>query len=210
MIDREMLALRRSHMVRFFNPTAAILSAVIVSTLASSELRAQGTPVPADPQFKSCENSASTDCRGKPQSWSPSNFNAGVATPSAEGDRLRVQGDPKAVRVDARQTTIADVLGGLAAAFNIRYRSSIALNDVRNGTYSGPLRQVISRVLDGYNYVIKYEDSKLNIIVVGKVGEQATAAPQTAAAPQASTAPQAADAAQAARPTKRRLGPANN
>jgi hypothetical protein len=191
-------------MVRFFSPTAAILSAVIVSTLVSSELRAQGTPVPADPQFKSCENSASTDCRGKPPSWSPSNFNAGVATPSAEGDRLRVQGDPKAVRVDARQTTIADVLAGLATAFNIRYRSSIALNDVRNGTYSGPLRQVISRVLDGYNYVIKYEDSKLNIIVVGKVGE---AAPQTAAAPQAGAAPQAA---QTVVPTKRRRGPANN
>jgi hypothetical protein len=197
-------------MVRFFSPIAAILSAVIVSTLANSGLRAQGTPVPADPQFKSCENSASTDCRGKPPSWSPSNFNAGGATPSSEGDRLRVQGDPKAVRVDTRQSTIADVLGALAAAFNIRYRSSIALNDVRNGTYSGPLRQVISRVLDGYNYVIKYEDSKLNIIVVGKVGEQAAPAPQASTAPQVVAAPQAADAAQTVVPTKRRRGPANN
>jgi hypothetical protein len=190
-------------MVRLFNPAAAILLAAIVSALASAELRAQGTPVPADPQFKSCENSASADCRGKPTSWSQSNFDAGVATPGAEGDRLRVQGDPKAVRVDARQTTIADVLSGLASAFNIRYRSSIALNDVRNGTYSGPLRQVISRVLDGYNYVIKYEDSKLNIIVVGKVGEQAAVAPQAAAGPQAAAAPQTA-VPQTALPTKRR------
>jgi hypothetical protein len=191
-IDKEMLAFRRSYMVRFFNPAAAILLAVIVSALTTPELLAQGAPVPADPQFKSCENSTSADCRGKPTSWSPSNLDAGVATP-AEGDKLRVQGDPKAVRVDARQTTIADVLSGLASAFNIRYRSSIVLNDVRNGTYSGSLRQVISRVLDGYNYVIQYEDSKLNIIVVGKVGEQAPAAPQAAAA-----------APQTAVPTKRR------
>jgi hypothetical protein len=199
-IDEEMLALRRSYMVRFFSPAAAILLAVIVSALTSLELRAQGTPVPADPQFKSCENSTSAECRGKPTSWSPSNLDAGVATPSAEGDRLRVQGDPKAVRVDARQTTIADVLSGLASAFNIRYRSSIVLNDVRTGTYSGSLRQVISRVLDGYNYVIKYEDSKLNIIVVGKVGEQAAAAPPAATAPQAAAAP----APQTAAPIKRR------
>jgi hypothetical protein len=191
-------------MVRFFNPAAAIFLAVIVSALASPELRAQGTPVPADPQFKSCENSASADCRGKPTSWSPSNSDAGVATPGAEGDRLRVQGDPKAVRVDARQTTIADVLGGLATAFDIRYRSSIALNEARTGTYSGPLRQVISRVLDGYNYVIQYRDSKLNIIIVGKVGEQAAAAPQAAAPPQAGDPPPAAAAPQTAVPIRRR------
>jgi hypothetical protein len=54
--------------------------------------------------------------------------------------------------------------------------------------------------LDGYNYVIQYEDSKLNIIVVGKVGEQAAAAPPAATAPQATAAP----APQTAAPIKRR------
>jgi hypothetical protein len=175
-------------MGRFFKLEVAVLFAVI-GALASPGVRAQSAPVSTDPTFKtdyvfspssSCQNAEAPACGRKPGSQSLSDFDTGVATPNAEGDRLRVQGDPMSVRVDARKTTIADILFGLASAFSVRYRSSIALDEVRNGTYSGSLRHVISRVLDGYNYVIQYKDSKLDIIVTGKVGEQPIAAPQTA------------------------------
>ena len=90
-----------------------------------------------------------------------------------DGGSLRVRGDMAAVRLDARRTTIADALSALNAAFNMSYRSSIALDDEINGTYAGSLRRVISRVLDGYNYVIKQDDAKLDVIILGRRGERA-------------------------------------
>ncbi len=75
--------------------------------------------------------------------------------------------------LDARRTTIADVLAALNAAFAMSYRSSIALDEEINGTYAGSLRRVISRVLDGYNYVIKQDDAKLDVIILGRRGERA-------------------------------------
>jgi hypothetical protein len=75
-----------------------------------------------------------------------------------------------------QQTTIADVLSALES-FNIRYRSSIALNDVVNGTYAGPPGRVLSRLLVGYNYAIKQGDAEIDVIIVSRYGEQAIPAP---------------------------------
>jgi hypothetical protein len=90
---------------------------------------------------------------------------------------LRVHGDAEAVQLDVRHATIADVLSALAANFNISYRSSGALNEELNGRYAGSLGQVLSRVLDGYNYLIKRENSKFSIVIFERGGEQAVAAP---------------------------------
>src|SRR5262249_36098119 len=48
-----------------------------------------------------------------------------------------------------------------------------------DATYSGSFRQVISRLLDGYSYVIKADDSKTTeIVVLGKRGEAAIPPPK--------------------------------
>jgi len=39
-----------------------------------------------------------------------------------------------------------------------------------NGAYSGSFSQVVSRLLDGYNYVIKKDQDLTEIIVFGKRG----------------------------------------
>jgi hypothetical protein len=163
-------------MSRLRRAAIAVLIALVVGASVADDVLAQGEPAPAPPPFRSdypfgvtsCLHSASAACRRKPRSPAPLRFNS---------DSVRVQGDPAAFRIEAHQTTIANVLFALATAFNIRYHASIALDQVLNGTYSGSLRYVISRVLDGYNYVIEYENSKLNVIILGKVGEQAVAAP---------------------------------
>ena len=95
---------------------------------------------------------------------------------TAAAASVRVQGDVAAVRIEASQAPVRDVLDGLAANFGIRYRSSIALDDVRSGTYSGSLRQVLSRVLDGYNFVTAGAGSALQIIILGKPGGDAVPA----------------------------------
>ena len=93
--------------------------------------------------------------------------------PNVSGASVRVRGDAAEVRLDIRDTTIADVLSALNTSFDMSYSSWIVLDEEINGTYTGSLRRVITRVLDGYNYVIKQNNAKLDIIVLGKRGERA-------------------------------------
>jgi hypothetical protein len=88
---------------------------------------------------------------------------------------VHVEGSPAGVRVTTSRNTISDVLSALAATFNVQYRAAIRLDAAAETTYSGSFRQVISRLLDGYNYVIKADDSKATeIIILGKRSEAGT------------------------------------
>jgi hypothetical protein len=96
-------------------------------------------------------------------------------TADRDGRSLHIEGDATALRVEVRQTTIADVLSALAR-FNIRYRSSTGLDEVLDGTYAGPLGQVVGRLLNGYDYAAKQDGLKLEVTVFGKRGEVADSA----------------------------------
>jgi hypothetical protein len=99
-----------------------------------------------------------------------------AAPPQLTADRggrsLHIEGDATALRVEVRQTTIAEVLSALAS-FNIRYRSSTGLDEVLDGTYAGSLGQVVGRPLNEYDYAAKEDGSKLEVMVFGKRGEVA-------------------------------------
>src|SRR5262252_7328823 len=92
--------------------------------------------------------------------------------PTIAGAEVHVGGSPAMVRISTSRESISDVLSALAATFNVRYRTAIPLDAAADATYSGSFRQVISRLLDGYNYVIKADDSKATeIIILGKRSE---------------------------------------
>jgi hypothetical protein len=74
---------------------------------------------------------------------------------------------------------IADVLSAPAATFNLRYRAAIPLDATASKAYAGSFRQVISRLLNGYNYVIKTDQETVEIVVFGRRGEVATPARAT-------------------------------
>jgi hypothetical protein len=84
---------------------------------------------------------------------------------------VRVEGTPAAVRVTADQATIADVLSAVAERFNAKYRTLIALDAPAGPAYAGSSAQVISRLLDGYNYVVKRAGDSTEIVVFGRRGE---------------------------------------
>ena len=84
---------------------------------------------------------------------------------------VQVEGTPAAVRVTTSQDTIADVLSAFASPFNVKYRSAVPLDAAANASYSGSFAQVISRLLDGYNYVVKKDQETTEIVVFGKRGE---------------------------------------
>ena len=96
-----------------------------------------------------------------------------VCLPTIARAEVRVEGSPAVVRVTTSRDTISDVLSALAATFNVQYRTAIPLNAAAGAIYSGSFRQVISRLLDGYNYTIKTDDSKTTEIVVLSRREEA-------------------------------------
>jgi hypothetical protein len=96
---------------------------------------------------------------------------------AAPHSALTVDGVSSSIRLDVHQATLEEILSALATRYNLSLSSSIALGDTREGTYSGSLELVISRLLDGYDYVIRRETDHLDLWVLGKSGEQATPSP---------------------------------
>jgi hypothetical protein len=92
-----------------------------------------------------------------------SNDMAAAPTTDTMGGSVRVQGNAETVQLDVHHKTIGNVLSALAVNFN--NRSSGALNEELNGRYAGSLERVLSRVLGGYDFVIKRENSKLSVTI---------------------------------------------
>jgi hypothetical protein len=80
---------------------------------------------------------------------------------------IQVSGSPDAVTIEARDTSVEDILVALSRAFDMDYRSSIDLDKRLYGTYVGPLSRVVTRILQGYNFVLKTDDGKISVTVVG-------------------------------------------
>jgi hypothetical protein len=95
---------------------------------------------------------------------------------------LCAQGSPAGIHLEVHQTTITAVLSALRAAYRISYRSSIDLNETRDGVYVGSLREVMSHLLSNYNYVIRLDHATLDIDIFGRKGAHAIAAPAPAVA----------------------------
>jgi hypothetical protein len=128
-------------------PTVTLLSAFVVSACTIQALHAQYS-----------DSTAAAARHERSDSW------------------VRIQGDAAAVQLDVRQARITDVLSALSK-FDIVFHSRIQLDEIRNGTYAGSLDYVVSRLLDGYDYVIKQDKAKLEVSIYGKHGEQAVPAP---------------------------------
>ena len=79
--------------------------------------------------------------------------------------------------LELRGTTISEALAELLTPYNVSYRSSIALSETLDGTYAGSLKQVISRLLDGYDYIIKRDGVSMHVVIVARKGERAIVAP---------------------------------
>ncbi len=92
------------------------------------------------------------------------------ASGSALHAEVTVEGTPAALRVTTESDAIADVMAALVKSFNVRYRSAIRLEGAASAAYSGSLGEVISRVLEGYSYVIRKDQDSFEVVVVGTNG----------------------------------------
>jgi hypothetical protein len=91
-----------------------------------------------------------------------------LPAPSVRAE-ARITGEPDAVRVEARDAPIEEVMVALRASFGLHYRSTAPLSRRITGTYEGPLQRVVTRLLDGYDFVMKASSGTVEIIVYGVV-----------------------------------------
>jgi len=80
---------------------------------------------------------------------------------------VHVAGDPEAVRVDASDAQIEEVLAALGQTFGLQHRSSGPLTRRVTGTYEGSLPRIVRRLLDGYDFVMKTGSANLEVVVIG-------------------------------------------
>ncbi len=107
--------------------------------------------------------------------------------PAAARAEVHISGNAAAMRVSTGQDTIADVLSALGVAFKVHYSTAVPLRAAAGPTYSGSVRQVIARLLDGYNYLLKVDQESIDVMVLG-VSNQA-AMPSPTPTPKASVSP---------------------
>jgi hypothetical protein len=98
----------------------------------------------------------------------------------------QVSGSPQDVSVEAQNSSIQDVLSALGEKFNLQLQSSANLNKQITGTYRGSLRRVVSRLLVGYNFIIRSDHDRLEVTVIGTQTGPGRTAPSTGFATKAS------------------------
>jgi len=88
---------------------------------------------------------------------------AGLANPG-----IQIRGTADAIRVEATDAPITEVLTALGPAFHVRYRSEIPLDRKISGVYRGSLKRVIARLLKGYNYFAKRDGAEMEIVIISE------------------------------------------
>jgi hypothetical protein len=102
-------------------------------------------------------------------------FTAVIMTAGTAHAEARVNADASAVEVYATRSNVAEVLSALQAACGLRVNVSTALDRPISGTFTGSLAQILSRVLQGYNYVVRHRATEVEVTIIGLQSDGAAA-----------------------------------
>ena len=134
--------------------------------------------------------------------WDSACLSAFSAT-QADAEVL-VDGGRDEMQVRVENDTVGHVLEALGQNVSLHYRSAAPLNKVIGGSFSGSLEQVVSRVLAGYDFVVRYNLQGVELFVVGESGAAPIQPPPIEASPTAQTASPVAERAEIERRISRR------
>jgi hypothetical protein len=101
-----------------------------------------------------------------------------IVTAGTVHAEVRVNGDASALQVVATQSNVAEVLSALESAFRLRVKSPIVLDRAIGGTFTGPLAQILRRILEDYNYSIRWQETEIDVTVIGLTGDRAAVVQQ--------------------------------
>jgi hypothetical protein len=115
-------------------------------------------------------------------------FSAVLALLTPALAEIQVRGSPEAVTIEARDISVEEVLAALNRTFGLHYELSVNLDKRLSGTYVGPLSRVVTRILEGYSFVLKTDNGSIFVTVVGgpnvpAVNPAASASPASGAPP---------------------------
>jgi hypothetical protein len=79
--------------------------------------------------------------------------------------QIRVQGPVEDIRLEAHDATVEEILAVLGERFELRFRGTAANRRI-TATYKGPLRRILARVLEGYDYVIEPRGANIDVIIL--------------------------------------------
>jgi hypothetical protein len=102
----------------------------------------------------------------------------GAIVASAAHAETRVTEQVDIIRLEARDAPVTEVLTALGATYELRS----GLGQPLTGTYAGSVREVISHVLAGYDYVVESSDGRLAVFIYGMSKPTPSAPTATAAA----------------------------
>ena len=91
---------------------------------------------------------------------------AGPACPRDALAQTTITGAEDDLTVQARDSSVQEVLAALGAKFGLRYRNITVLDRRIDGTYEGSLHRVVTRLLDGSSYVMSTGGGQIEVIVV--------------------------------------------
>lgn len=92
----------------------------------------------------------------------------GFIVPGAIAD-VRVSGTSDAIVLEAHAAPMDEVLRALESAFDLKYRTAEPLNHLITGTYTGSVQRVLSRLLDGHDFIIQSSDGSMSVIIFSAV-----------------------------------------
>lgn len=84
-----------------------------------------------------------------------------------------VSGHPNQMQVNAENASIREVLDALFAKFKVSYKLPPNVSRNVTGHYSGSLRQVLGRILDGNDYIVTVSGGSIEVVVFGASGPTA-------------------------------------
>jgi hypothetical protein len=91
---------------------------------------------------------------------------------------VRVSGTGQAVRLETQDATVGEALAALGAKLGLRYSStSLALTRRVSGVYVGSLGHVVSRLLEGNNFVLKTSPHGVEVVAILDSGATAMQSP---------------------------------
>jgi hypothetical protein len=91
-----------------------------------------------------------------------------IVKPSFGLDGIRVIGTAEKLQLELSNNTVDEALTALQSAFDLKCRCSISLDRRVTGLYQGNISRVLSRLLEGYNFVVITSPSGgLELIVAG-------------------------------------------
>lgn len=100
-----------------------------------------------------------------------------------------VRGEERNLQIEAKNASIREILDSLATKYPLTYKLPPNLNRVVTGRYAGSLAQVLRRVLDGNDFIIKASDNLVEVVVFGSSQATAVVAAELPSAPKPPTLP---------------------